>query len=284
MNAAGDTAYVSIAPTGEILKIAVADGKVSPFGNVPQPPPGNKGFVLGVQTDKAGDFYVAVASFDAVAYQAGIYKIPVAGGAGVLFAKDPAMTFPNGLAFNATGDLFATDSLSGTIFKITTAGVVTKWLSDPAITGDTMAKCPSGQPFPLGANGIAISGDAFYVTNTDKASIAKIVIKGDGTPGAVTDFVATDCMKFGGPDGLSLDADGSFLVASNGINSITRVGKDGKVTLVAAKTVAAPLDAPASTWITNAGKAGSTLFVTNSAIFTFLNGGMAKPGLFKLAL
>ena len=284
MNTAGDTAYVGIAPTGQVLQIKVSDGTVSDFGSVPQPPPGNKGFVLGVQTDKAGDFYVAVASFDAVAYQAGIYKIPAAGGAGVLFAKDAAMTFPNGLVFNATGDLFVTDSISGSIFKVTSAGVVSKWLTDPLIAGDTTAKCPSGQPFPLGANGIVISGTDFYVTNTDKASMAKIAIKGDGTAGAVTDFVATDCMKFGGPDGLSIDADGTFLVASNGINSITRVGTDGKVTLVAAKTVAAPLDAPASTWIANSGKAGATLFVTNSGISTFLMGGMAKPGLFKLAL
>ena len=114
--------------------------------------------------------------------------------------------------------------------------------------------------------------------------MAKIAIKDDGKARAVTDFVATDCANFGGPDGLSVDAEGSFLVASNGINSITRVGTDGKVTLVAAKTVAAPLDAPASTWITNSGKAGSTLFVTNSAISTFLKGGMAKSGLFKLPL
>jgi sugar lactone lactonase YvrE len=282
MNAAGDTAYVGLAPTGQILQIKVADGAVSDFGSVPQPP-ANKGFVLGVQTDKAGDFYVAVASFDAM-YQPGIYKIPAAGGAGVLFAKDAAMTFPNGLTFNAAGDLFVTDSVSGSIFKITSAGVVTKWLTDPLITGDTMSKCPSGLPFPLGANGIVQSGTDFYVTNTDKASMAKIAIKADGTAGAVTDFVATDCMNFGGPDGLSVDSDGKFLVASNGINSITRVGTDGKVSLVIAKTVPAPLDSPASTWIVNAGKAGSTLFFTNSGIASFQAGGMPKPGLFKLPL
>ena len=149
--------------------------------------------------------------------------------------------------------------------------------------GGTASKCPSGLPFGLGANGIVISGTDFYVTNTDKASMAKIAIKNDGTAGAVTDFVTTDCMNFGGPDGLSVDADGTFLVASNGLNSITRVGKDGKVTLVAAKTAMAPLDSPASTWITSAA-AGHTLFVTNSGIATAQAGGMPKPGLFKLAL
>lgn len=282
MNAAGDTAYVGLAPTGQILQIKVADGTVSDFGSVPMPP-ANKGFVLGVQNDKAGDFYVAVASFDPT-YQPGIYKIPAAGGAGVLFAKDAKMNFPNGLVFNAAGDLFVTDSAAGTIFKIDDKGVVTTWLTDPLITGDIAAKCPSGLGFPIGANGIVLSGTDFYVTNTDKASMAKIAIKADGTAGAVTDFVATDCMNFGGPDGLSADADGTFLVASNGINSITRVGTDGKVSLVVAKAPAAPLDSPASTWITNAGKAGSTLFITNSGIATFQAGGVPKPGLLSYPL
>lgn len=282
MNAAGDTAYVGLAPTGQVIQIKVADGTVTPFGNVPPPPP-MKGFALGVQIDTTGNLFVAVASFDA-AYQPGIYKIPAAGGAATLFAKDPAMTFPNGLVFDATGNLFVTDSGAGAIFKITPAGVVTNWLTNPLITGDKAAKCSSGLGFALGANGIVQSGKDFYVTNTDKASMAKIAINADGTAGAVTDFVKTDCMAFGGPDGLSVDADGTFLVASNGINSITRVGKDGKVTLVVAKSLTAPLDAPASTWIVNAGKAGSTLFITNSGLPTFLAGKMPKPGLLKLPL
>jgi sugar lactone lactonase YvrE len=282
MNPAGDTAYVGLAPTGKVIQIKVSDGTVTPFGNVPPPPP-MKGFALGVQIDATGNLFVAVASFDP-AYQAGIYKIPAAGGAATLFAKDAAMNFPNGLVFDATGNLFVTDSGAGAIFKITPAGVVTNWLTDPLITGDMAAKCSSGLGFPLGANGIVQSGTDFYVTNTDKASMAKIVIKADGTAGAVTDFVPTDCVNFGGPDGLSLDADGTLLVASNGINSITRVGKDGKVSLVVAKSVTAPLDAPASTWIVNAGKAGSTLFITNSGLPTFLAGKMPKPGLLKLPL
>lgn len=282
MNAAGDTAYVGLAPTGQVMQIKVADGTVTPFGTVPPPPP-KKGFALGVQFDATGNLFVAVASFDP-AYQAGIYKIPAAGGAATLFAKDAAMTFPNGLVFNAAGDLFVTDSGAGAIFKITPAGVVTNWLTNPLITGDKAAKCASGLGFALGANGIVQSGTDFYVTNTDKASMAKIAINADGTAGAVTDFVPTDCVSFGGPDGLSVDADGTFLVASNGINSITRVGKNGKVTLVVAKSLTAPLDAPASTWIVNAGKAGSTLFITNSGIPTFLAGKMAKPGLLKLPL
>jgi sugar lactone lactonase YvrE len=275
INAAGDTAYLGYAVTGQIVKVALADGKVTAFGNVPPPPAGNKGFVLGLALSTAGDVYVGVASFDA-AYKPGVYKIPAAGGPATLFSSDAAMTFPNGLTFDATGNLFVTNSLTGSIFKIDAAGVATKWTTDALITGDVAAACSSGLGFPLGANGIILSKGAFYVTNTDKASIVKIPVMADGTAGAATSFAATDCANMGGADGLSEDADGTFLVASNGINAITRVATDGKLTIVVEKD---KLESPASTWISN-----KTLFVTNSSFQNALGGKPAKPGLLKLPL
>ena len=277
VNAAGDTAYVGYAPTGQIVKINLADGKVTPFGSVP-PPPANKGFVLGLAFDKMGALYVAVASFDP-AYQPGIYKLPAAGGAGTLFSSNAGLTFPNGLLFDATGDLFVTDSASGSIFKIDSAGVATKWLTDPLLLGSTSATCPSGLPFALGANGLAFSKGAYYVTNTDKATIIKVVVMGDGTAGAVSTFVAQDCANLGGPDGLVTDTDGSFIVAVNGINAITRVSADGKPTILVSK---GKLESPATPWIS--GTTDKTLYVTNSAITNALQNKPAKPGLLKLPL
>lgn len=279
VNKAGDTAYVGYAPTGKIVKITLADGKVSAFGTVPAPPPMNKGAVVGLALDATESLYVAVASFDVALYQPGIYKIPAAGGAGTMFASDPGMTLPNGLVFDATGNLFAADSASGSIFKINAAGVATKWLTDPLLEGETPAKCAGGSGLKIGANGIALSNAKtdFYVANSNKASVVKIAIMADGTAGAVTDFSKTDCLNLGGADGISVDADGSLLIAANGINAITRVGMDGKPTIVIDKGL---LDSPASTWISN-----KTLFITNAAFTSAQTpGGMPKPGLLKLPL
>ncbi|MFS8070120.1 MAG: SMP-30/gluconolactonase/LRE family protein [Byssovorax sp.] len=279
LNAAEDTAYVGFAATGQIVKVSLADGKVSDFGTVPMPP-ANKGFVLGLAFDKDGALYVGAASFDAAAYQAGIYKIPAAGGAGVLFAKDATMTVPNGLVFDKNGALFVTDSASGSIFKIDTAGVAAKWSSDAVIAGGTASKCASGLGFPLGANGIALSNGAFYVANTDKASVVKIPVMADGTAGAASAFAATDCAALGGADGLAVDTDGTLLIAANGINSIVRVGTDGKTSVVVAKD---KLDSPASVAIGT--KPEKNLFITNAAFTSAQTpGGMPKPGLLKFPL
>ncbi len=279
INKAGDTAYVGYAPTGKIVKISLADGKVSDFGTVPMPPPMNKGFVLGLALDATENLYVAVGSFDVALYSPGIYKIAAAGGAGTVFATNPGMTTPNGLVFDATGNLFAADSASGSIFKINAAGVATMWLTDPLLEGETPSKCAGGSGLKIGANGIALSNAKtdFYVANSNKASVVKIAIKADGTAGAVTDFSKTDCLNLGGADGISVDADGSLLIAANGINAITRVGMDGKPTIVIDKD---KLDSPASTWISN-----KTLFITNAAFTSAqTQGGMPKPGLLKLPL
>ena len=57
----------------------------------------------------------------------GIYKIPAAGGAvATPWAGDPGMNFPNGLIFDAKGNLFVADS-GGTIFEIDTNGTVSTW-------------------------------------------------------------------------------------------------------------------------------------------------------------
>jgi len=278
LNAAEDTAYLGFAATGQIVKVHLADGKMSDFGSVPAPPM-NGGFVLGLAFDKDGALYVGAASFGP-AYQAGIYKIPAAGGAGTLFAKDATMTVPNGLVFDKDGALFVTDSAAGSIFKINTAGAVTKWLTDPLLTGDVASKCSSGLSFPLGANGIALSNGAFYVANTDKASVAKIPVMADGTAGAASAFAASDCAALGGADGLAVDTDGTLLIAANGINSIVRVGTDGKTSVVVAKD---KLDSPASLAIGT--KPEKNLFITNAAFTSAQTpGGKPKPGLLKFPL
>lgn len=281
LNTAEDTAYIGLALTGQIVKVNLADGKVSDFGSVPAPM--GKGLTLGLAFDKTGALFVGVATLDPTnGYQPGIYKLPAAGGAATLFAKDVGLNFPNGLVFDATGNLFVTDSTSGSIFEIDTAGKATKWATDPLMVGDKMSKCAAGLGFDFGANGLGLStkDKAFYVANTDKGSIVKIPIKGDGTAGTPAIFAAADCATLGGADGLSIDTDGTLLVALNGLNTIARVGLDGKVSVVVAKD---KLDSPASTWITSKGK--KTLYVTNSAIGSFFSMmGTPKPALLKLPL
>lgn len=250
------TAYVGFAATGQIMAVSLADDKVSEFATVPAPP-ANKGFVTGITRSSAGDLYVAAATLDPTAYPGAIYKIPAKGGPVTKpFAFDAAMTLPNGLVFDSAGSLFVTDSGAGAIFKISPDGkTVSSWITDPLLKGDSSATnpCKTVLGIPFGANGLALSNHAFYVANTDKASLIRIPIKADGTAGVALAFSTSDpvtCLPLEGADGIAVDADGSVLVAGDGGNSLVRVGIDGKANVLSKGGL---FDGPASVSIATLG-------------------------------
>jgi hypothetical protein len=114
-----------------------------------------------------GLLYAALVSFDP-SVQPGIYRVGASGGDATLFAKDAKMVFPNGIVFDAAGNLFVTDSAAGTIFEIARTGAVSPWASSALLAGDPAQCGGSGNPFPIGANGLAERGGAFFATNTDR--------------------------------------------------------------------------------------------------------------------
>jgi sugar lactone lactonase YvrE len=192
----------------------------------------------------------------------GVYKIPASGGAVMEpWATDPEMNFPNGLLLDAQSNLFISDS-GGSIFKITSDGAVSKWLSDPSLVAS--GSCMYAAPFPIGANGIVQSGDAFYVANTNVGQIVKVPINPDGSAGTPSIFAGPDCDALGGIDGISLDADGTILGVVNTQSKLVRVDQDGNVSTVFTGT---PLDNPASTSIATVGDKRA-LYITSSAFFS----------------
>jgi sugar lactone lactonase YvrE len=269
--------YVGLAPTGQISRVNLSDGSLSPFAKLPSPVP-NKGFMTGLafSAQDPGVLYAALVSF-VPDVQAGIYRAGADGGDAQLFAANPDMIFPNGLWADDDGAWFVADSNAGAIFKLSKSGkTIEKWATDGLLAGDHEHSCASqqnaGLPFNIGANGIAKMGGAFYVTNTDKGVVVRIAIAADGTAGKVSLFAGPDCATLGGADGLT-PHDGSLLVASNVRNELVMVDAKGAVTTVA---TGAPLDFPASPVFD-----GETLYVTN---FAFLNAqnGKGNPGLIRL--
>ena len=57
--------------------------------------------------------------------------------------------FPNGLAFDHRGNLYATDSILGAVWRIQHGGSAEIWFQSPLLEGNGAA----GLGFPLGANG-----------------------------------------------------------------------------------------------------------------------------------
>jgi hypothetical protein len=266
-------AYVGFAPLGEVARVDLRTGRSTHFAKVPKPVPG-KGFMTGLAFGEDGFLYAALVSFDSTV-QPGIYRIPATGGPGTLFAKDAKMVFPNGLAVGRAGSLFVTDSAAGSVYKVTRSGVVSTWASSPLLAGDPTACGGSGNPFPIGANGIVEHDGAFFVTNTDKGSIVRLEIRPDGTAGVPEVAAGPDCGGLAGADGVTLDSRGGLVVAVNRQNKVVRMARAGAVEIVAENDA---LDFPASVTLDD-----GAVIATNFALANASTGKRAKPGLLRIA-
>jgi sugar lactone lactonase YvrE len=260
--------FVAWAPIGQVVKIDKDNLTVSKYGSWPTIPT-NKGFMLGLDFDKQGMLYAAIASLSPE-LKSGIYRLS-SGGAGqaALFASNTNMTFPNDLLFGQQGRLFVSDS-SGTLFTVQSNGNVVKWLTDPLLKGDRNFCPPAELHLDIGANGIAFdkNGTSLFVVNTDRASIIRVPIMNDGSAGKPELFVGPDCKNLNGADGIVVDKDGSIIIAVNKLNKIVRVSMDKKITALESDGI---LDFPASVKIDN-GTAGQEhiLYITN---FGFVSAG-----------
>ncbi|MEJ7734084.1 MAG: SMP-30/gluconolactonase/LRE family protein [Polyangiaceae bacterium] len=277
LDAAAGRALVGFATTGAIVAVDLDDGAVTPFGNLPQPPP--DGFITGLALGADGSVYAALVSPDP-AIPGGIYKVPAAGGAGVLFASDALMTFPNGIVVRADGGLLVSDSAAGAVFAADAQGTVDLWQQGGDLAGQNDFCGAPLNGFDIGANGIVQVGDSVFVANNDKGSIVRIPVEGDGTAGVPVLFVAPDCANLGGADGLAADAAGDLYLAVNHQNRLVRIAGDGATTTLAEGP---PLDFPASPAILEAGGA-ATLYVTSFALAEALSGGSPEPALVSLSL
>lgn len=265
----GDTAYVGFAPTGVVARVDLATGATQPWGKLPAPVPG-KGFMTGL-AERGGEVFAALVSFTPEV-QAGVYRLPAAGGDAALVASAPSMAFPNALAVDGDA-LLVTDSGSGTVFRIA-GGTATPWAQDPLLAGAKDA-CGAGlgPGFDIGANGLVVESDAIYAVNTDKATLIRIPRNADGSAGQASVLAGPDCATLGGADGLVRDGDG-FLVAVNRQDHIARVAASGEVSIHAAGDA---LDFPASL-----ARAGGRWIGTSFAFANAVAGTSPRPGLFEL--
>jgi sugar lactone lactonase YvrE len=267
-----DTAFVGFAATSQVVRVDLNRLESQPFGQLPVPV-SSQGFMTGLALASNGDLYAGLASF-VPAVQAGIYRIPKAGGDAVLFAKDGALPFPNALAFDSAGALFVSDSGTGSVFRIDPTGRAERWSTNEALTGDEKGCNGAGPGFAIGANGLVVENDDVYVVNMDKATLLRIPRNASGQAGSPSVVAGPDCDALGGADGLAVAPDGSFVVAVNRQNKVMRVARDGSIrTLVSGP----PLDFPATV-----AYRGSSLYATNFALQNASAGKTATPGLIHL--
>lgn len=115
------------------------------------------------------------------------------------------------------------DSILGRIYEVdVAAGSASVWLDH-----DLFKKVTS-EPMLPGINGLRVSGDHAYFTNTDRAILGYVEIERDGRAGTVKVLAE----RFVGDD-FAVASDGSLFVTNHVYNTLTRLTPQGERIVVA---------------------------------------------------
>jgi sugar lactone lactonase YvrE len=210
---------------------------------------------LGLELDGNDNVYVAVATFDPATH--GVYRVSPEGAASRLPGSE-AIGIPNDVTFDADGNLYVSDTLTGGVWRFAPGLPAEPWFVDPLLAGTGVA----GFPFPIGANGIAYGDDTVHVVNTELSHLVSIPVNGDGSAG--TPVVTTD-PQFLFPDGIAIGADGRVYAALIAQSAIAAL-EPGTGELEYLATASDGLDFPSSLTFGEGALEADSLYAVNYAI------------------
>jgi sugar lactone lactonase YvrE len=276
-------AYVSLALTGEIRKIA-PDGTQSTLARLPlhadvQPCENALGAagIAGLALDYQGNVYVGVNSCRAA--RLGIWKVTPDGQRSLLAPLPgdlfpPGMAQPNGIAYHR-GWLYVADSSLGLVWRVHADGQspAEVWSDD-----ELLAHPPNPQPGIPGPNGLQIFDKEVYVSVSSRAHVVAIPIKRDGSAGRAR--VHVDELGF---DDFAFDVEGNLYGTTNFVgNMVVRVTPDGRTKDIL--TADDGLDGPSAAAFGVCNDA-NVLYITNAAFPFFPGPGPERrPSLMRLRI
>lgn len=168
----------------------------------------------------------------------------------VELSQSPGLHLANDLALDPQGNAYATDSFTGTIYKVTPSGTGSVFLQAPALD----AGYDNGLP-NVGVNGIVYHpSGALIVVRYDSGALFRIPL---GNPSNFREVSLTE--RIPGADGIALGSDGTLYAAtntirSNGIDGLFKLrSSDGwRSAEIVSKTVS-PEAAPTTVTLTPSG-------------------------------
>ncbi|MBL0209441.1 MAG: SMP-30/gluconolactonase/LRE family protein [Holophagaceae bacterium] len=233
----------------------------------------------GICRDAAGNFYVSDTGNYVIRKIAADGQVSTIAGSAQTNGfhdgqgADAVFDLPQGIAVDASGNLFVADYNNHAIRRIDPAGNVTTFAGHGGLAGQTDATGTAA--FLFWPVGLAMDGNSnLYVTEFGNSTIRKI------TSGAVVTTLAGSALnpgsqdgtgtaaRFNQPAGLCFDPAGNLMVADMGNHTIRRVTSAGVVT----------------TPVGQAGVSGYVDASANLATFTAPGGLVARPGGTQLVL
>jgi sugar lactone lactonase YvrE/acetyl esterase/lipase len=238
---------------GEIRRIS-PDGTEAALVTIAGPP------AAGLAIDSAGTLFYAYPTGDE---RTGVFRVNDDGTTERLPGTEN-IVLPNGLAFDGQGNLYATDTILGTVWRIPPDGTgeAEAWFQHEWLQG-----CKDD---PMGANGIALWQDSFYVASTVKGLLVRVPIIEDGSAGEPELVAGTaDCDaefdELDSMDGIAVAEDGSIYALLVIQNKAVRIDpNDGSSTVLL--TDADGLWNPASITFGTGKDNQESIFFTNFAV------------------
>ena len=230
---AAPSAGASSPPAPGTLAVVMSGGQSSVHGNP-----------IGIAFDGAGNLYVVENSNNEVVRIASDGTRTVIAGTGQAGAPTPGpatssnLNNPFGVAVDASGDIFISDSSNNVIEKVTPDGT----LSIVAGTGQlgTPVPGPATSSNLFTPQGIAVdtSGN-LYIADHYNQVIEKVtpdgtlsIVAGTGQRGTPVPGPATSS-NLHDPEGLAVDAVGNLFIADSGNQMIEKVTPDGTLSIIA---------------------------------------------------
>ena len=218
-NAAGNIFVTTFDPTGSTpgqLVVFSASGRLLRQVTVTQASPQLLGIAFHPAT---GDLLVIDFGPVLGGGNGRVLKVDSVSGASSVFMTATGGAGLNALTFDASGNVYVSDSFQGVIWKTgPSGGAGAIWAASPLLS-------TGGVP-PFGANGLAFNraGTSLFVANTGDDTVVRIPVNG-GTAGTPSVFVNS----INGADGLLVDRDDNLWVAANQANEIVVVDPSGRV-------------------------------------------------------
>jgi sugar lactone lactonase YvrE len=234
---------VATSASGQTYTMQTVAGGALPV-NIPGPS-ASLGTVNGVTVDTAGNAFIVVGNYHVVLrIDAASGTVTLAAGNGIPGysgdngpATSAQLNYPQGVAVDASGNLYIADSNNNRIRKVS-GGVITTVAGDGnfGYNGDGM---PATDAWLNGPNGLTVdSAGTIFIADTGNGRIRKVsggsiaTVAGNGGFGYNGDNIAATSAEFTSPSGVAVDSAGNLYIADLGNHRVRKVSA-GMITTVA---------------------------------------------------